>query len=179
MVPLSRLAVQRQGQTQYSGKRVSILSTSYPHTLDVALIGRPKRTARDGTRAEQIRCGTRRSPRDLPQLEAMAQDLAAIRQSVEQLAASREQLAHDMVKLQSAVQEIEQKTFTPAPKPNAASDRKPQATSPRPRQSIVQPTTQSGRRDHWHRCAESYGFSSSIMFRSGRMVIPIVGSRRS
>jgi hypothetical protein len=80
-------------------------------------------------------------PGGVPQLEAMAQDFAAIRQNVEQLAAGQEQLAHDMVKLQSAVHEIEQNTFAPAPKPNATSERKPQATAPRPRQSTVRPTT--------------------------------------
>ena len=79
-------------------------------------------------------------PRAMPPLEAMAQDFAAIRQNVERLAAGQEQLAHDMVKLHSAVQVIEQ-TFAAARKPNAGSERKPQATSPRPRQSTVQPTT--------------------------------------
>ena len=73
-----------------------------------------------------------------PQLEAMAQDSAAIRQKLEQLAVGQEQLAQDMVKLQNAVQEIEQKAFAPAPKPNAA-----QVTSPGPRRSAVpvRPTT--------------------------------------
>ena len=79
----------------------------------------------------------------MPQLEAMAQDFATIRQSVEQLAAGQEQLAQDMIKLQSAVQEIEQKTFAPALKPDAGSGPKPQATSPRPRRSAapIQSTT--------------------------------------
>jgi hypothetical protein len=79
-------------------------------------------------------------PRGEPPLEAMAQDFAAIRQNIERLAAGQEQLAHDLVKLQSAVRVIEQ-TFAPARKPNAGSERKPQARSPRPRQSTVQPTT--------------------------------------
>jgi hypothetical protein len=47
----------------------------------------------------------------VPQLEAMAKDFAAVRQSGEQLAAGQEQLAQDMVKLRNAVQEIQQKTF--------------------------------------------------------------------
>lgn len=79
----------------------------------------------------------------MPQLEAMAQNFAAIRQSVEELAAGQRQLAQDMVKLQSAVQEIQQKTFAPPPKPNTASEHKPQATSPGARQPAapVRPTT--------------------------------------
>jgi hypothetical protein len=93
--------------------------------------------AKHGT--EQTRSGTRRS--SVPPLEAMAQDFAAIRQNVERLAAGQEQLAHDRVKLQSAVQEIEQNAFAPARNPNAGSERKPQATSPRSRQSTIQPTT--------------------------------------
>ena len=81
----------------------------------------------------------------VPQLEAMAQDFAAIRQSVEQLATGQEQLAQDMVKLQSAVQEIQQKTFALGPKPDVASGRKPQASSPSPSPgrsaAPIQPTT--------------------------------------
>jgi hypothetical protein len=40
------------------------------------------------------------------QLATMAQDLAAVRQSVEQLAAGQEQMAHDIAKLQTAGQDI-------------------------------------------------------------------------
>ena len=43
---------------------------------------------------------------ELPQLEAMAHDLAALRQSVEQLAAGQEQMARDIAKLQTAGQDI-------------------------------------------------------------------------
>jgi len=85
------------------------------------------------------------APPSAPQLEAMAQDSAAMRQKLEQLAAGQEQLAagqeqlaQDMVKLQSAVQEIQQKTLAPAPRPNAV-----QTTSPGSRRSAVpvRPTT--------------------------------------
>jgi hypothetical protein len=73
----------------------------------------------------------------------MAQDFAAIRQSIELLATGQEHLTQDMVKLQSAVQEIQQKTFAPPLKPDAASGPKPQATSPGPRGSAapIQATT--------------------------------------
>lgn len=85
------------------------------------------------------------APPSAPQLEAMAQDSAAIRQRLEQLAAGQEQLAagqeqlaQHMVKLRSAVQEIQQKTSVAAPRPNAV-----QATSPGSRRSAVpvRPTT--------------------------------------
>jgi hypothetical protein len=43
---------------------------------------------------------------ELQQLETMARDLAAVRQSVEQLAAGQEQMARDIAKLQTAGQDI-------------------------------------------------------------------------
>jgi hypothetical protein len=43
---------------------------------------------------------------ELQQLETMAHDLAAVRQSVEQLAAGQEQMARDIAKLQTAGQDI-------------------------------------------------------------------------
>jgi len=60
----------------------------------------------------------------LQQLEAMAHDLAAVRQSVEQLAAGQEEMARDIAKLQAAEQDIRRKisaippaAATPARKP--------------------------------------------------------------
>ena len=124
--------------------------------------------AKHGT--EQTRSGTRRS--SVPPLEAMAQDFAAIRQNVERLAAGQEQLAHDRVERQSAVQEIDQNAFAPARNPNAGSERKPQATSPRSRQSTIQPTT-SERTSRALEPVRHIGSCSSIRFRSGRMVIRV------
>jgi hypothetical protein len=84
----------------------------------------------------------------------------------------QEQLAHDMVKLRSAVQEIEQNAFAPARNPNAGSERKPQATSPRSRQSTIQATT-SERTSRALEPVRHIGSCSSITFRSGRMVIRV------
>ena len=58
---------------------------------------------------------TARSP-ELRQLETMAHDLAAVRQSVEQLAAGQEQMARDIAKLQTAGQDIRRRitAFPPA-----------------------------------------------------------------
>src|SRR5580704_783243 len=53
---------------------------------------------------------------ELQQLETMAHDLAAVRQSVEQLAAGQEQMARDIAKLQTAGQDIRRRisAFPPA-----------------------------------------------------------------
>ena len=114
-----------------------------PSDLDVARkqVTPPTPQVPEPSRPETVAA----APSSAPQLEAMAQDSAAIRQRLEQLAAGQEQLAagqeqlaQDMVKLRSAVQEIQQKTSVPAPRPNAA-----QATSPGSRRSAVpvRPTT--------------------------------------
>jgi hypothetical protein len=110
-----------------------------PSDLDVARRDVTPPTPAQVPNAEPTRPETvAAAPPIAPQLEAMAQDSAAIRQRLEQIATTQEQLAQDMVKLQNAVQEIQQKTFAPAPKPNAA-----QATSPGLRRSAVpvRPTT--------------------------------------
>ena len=60
----------------------------------------------------------------LQQLEAMAHDLAAVRQSVEQLAAGQEELARDIAKLQAAEQDIRRR-ISAIPPAAATSARKP------------------------------------------------------
>ncbi len=62
---------------------------------------------------------------DPEQLHQMALDLAALRQVVEQLAASQDQMARVITTLQAADQEILEKIPTPPPQPPAASARKP------------------------------------------------------
>jgi hypothetical protein len=61
-------------------------------------------------------------PRELQQLDTIVRDLAALRQSVEQLAAGQEQMARDIAKLQSAGQDL-RRGIPAAPPPTAA--RKP------------------------------------------------------
>jgi len=145
-----------------------------PSALDVASRQATRSTPAQGPSMEPSRpeAALGAPPRGVPPLEAMAQDFAAIRQNVERLAAGQEQLAHDRVERQSAVQEIDQNAFAPARNPNAGSERKPQATSPRSRQSTIQPTT-SERTSRALEPVRHIGSCSSIRFRSGRMVIRV------
>ena len=54
---------------------------------------------------------------DLQQLKAMSPDLAAVRQSVDQLAAQLQQMAGDVATMQAAQQAILRKVSTPSPPP--------------------------------------------------------------
>ncbi len=65
------------------------------------------------------------SPEVQQQLEAMARDLAALRQSVDQLAIGQEQMARDIASLQAAEKDIRHRTSAPPPKPTAAPAPKP------------------------------------------------------
>jgi hypothetical protein len=71
------------------------------------------------------------APIELQQLNTMARDLAALRQTTEQLAAGQEQMAREIAKLKTAEQDIRHKISAPAPRPPAAPARKP-ATPPQP-----------------------------------------------
>src|SRR5712675_1802008 len=68
---------------------------------------------------------------DLEQLKAMSLGLAAVRQSVDQLAAGQQQMATDIAKLQADEQDILHKmTAAPLPRPAAAPARKPVPQTP-------------------------------------------------
>jgi hypothetical protein len=82
---------------------------------------------------------------ELQQLETMAHDLAAVRQSVEQLAADQEQMARDIGNLQKAGQDIRRRISAlspaaattarkpvppPQPSPQSSAAQLPPATSP-------------------------------------------------
>ena len=73
---------------------------------------------------------------DQQQLNAMSLSLAAVRQSVDQLAASQEQMTRDITKLQAATQGILDKISAPQPLPAGATARKPA-----PLTSVPQATT--------------------------------------
>jgi hypothetical protein len=62
---------------------------------------------------------------ELQQLEMMAHDLIAVRQSVEQVAARQEQMARDIAKLQTTEQEIRHRISAAPPRPTAAPARQP------------------------------------------------------
>ena len=76
-----------------------------------------------------------RSP-ELQQLETMAHDLAAVRQSVEQLAAGQEQMARDIAKLQTAGQDVRRR-ITALPPAAAASAHKPIPPQPALQSSVA------------------------------------------
>jgi hypothetical protein len=90
------------------------------------------------------------SPELLQQLETMTHDLAAVRQSVEQLAAGQEQMAREIAGLQRAGQDIRRR-ISALPPPAAATARRPALPpQPAPQSSAAalppappQPTAQS------------------------------------
>jgi hypothetical protein len=64
-------------------------------------------------------------------VQQMAESIAAVRQTVEQLAGGQEQMARDIARLESAVAELLSKTpEPPAPQPPAAPARKPVPVQP-------------------------------------------------
>ena len=69
---------------------------------------------------------------DVQQIKAMLLGLAAVRQSVEQLAAGQEQMTGEIAKLQAAEQEILNKISASPPRPAAAPARKPAPLTPLP-----------------------------------------------
>ena len=68
---------------------------------------------------------------DVQQLKAMSLGLAALRQSVEQLAAAQQQMTDEIAKLQATEQEILDKVSAP-PRPTAAPARKSAPPAPPP-----------------------------------------------
>jgi hypothetical protein len=70
---------------------------------------------------------------DPEQVHQIAQDVAALRRTVEQLTAGQDQMAHDVEKLQAADKEILEKVKAPPPQPTAAPARKPTPVHPPPK----------------------------------------------
>jgi hypothetical protein len=66
---------------------------------------------------------------DQQQLNAMSLGLAAVRQSVDQLAAGQEQMTRDITKLQTVAQGILDKISAPSLRPAGATARKPAPAS--------------------------------------------------
>jgi hypothetical protein len=67
---------------------------------------------------------------DQQQLSAMSLGLAAVRQTVDQLAASQEQMTRDISKLQTTAQGILDNIAAPPPRPAGATARKPAPLTP-------------------------------------------------
>jgi hypothetical protein len=76
------------------------------------------------------------SPELQQQLETMVHDLAAVRQSVEQLAAGQEQMASDLAKLHTAEQDIRRR-ISALPPAAAATVRKPVPPPPQAQPAIA------------------------------------------
>jgi hypothetical protein len=70
---------------------------------------------------------------DPEQVHQMALDVAALRQTVEQLTAGQDQMAREVEKLQAADKEILEKIAAPPPQPIAAPARKPTPVHPPPK----------------------------------------------
>jgi hypothetical protein len=75
----------------------------------------------------------------------MAQNLAALREMVQQLTAGQEQTTREIAKLESAVVEMLMKMPEPSPQPPAASAHKP---APPPPPSSRAPTAPQSSRTH-------------------------------
>ena len=78
--------------------------------------------------APNVTAPTAPSP-DQQQLNTVSLGLAAVRQSVDQLAAGQEQMTRDITKLQTVAQGILDKISAPPPRPADATARKPAPAS--------------------------------------------------
>jgi hypothetical protein len=77
---------------------------------------------------------------DPEQVHQMALDLAALRQTMEQLAAGQDQMAHEITGLQTSDQEILAKTPAPPPQPPG---RKPTPIAPPSSRAPIEPTSRA------------------------------------
>ena len=83
------------------------------------------------------------SPDLTQQLAPLAQNLDAMRRSVEQLAARQEQLAQNVATLQSVGQDIREKVSAPPQPQQAASSPPPKPSQPKAPSSAAQPSSTS------------------------------------
>jgi hypothetical protein len=74
---------------------------------------------------------------DPGQVQQMTQNLAALRQTVERLAGSQDQMAHDTARLEAAVAELIAKTPQPQAQSSVAPARKPTSVPPASRAPIA------------------------------------------
>jgi hypothetical protein len=75
---------------------------------------------------------------DPQQMQRIERDVAQLREAIEQLATTQDQISRDMVKLQTANQEILEKVSAPAPRP-AATQGRVRAPLPRPSSAAPMP----------------------------------------
>jgi hypothetical protein len=77
---------------------------------------------------------------DPAQVQQIAQNLAALRETVEQIAASQNQTSREMARVESALAELILKIPEPSAQPPAAPDRKPVPVPPSSRAPTAPPT---------------------------------------
>jgi hypothetical protein len=82
------------------------------------------------------------TPLDPAQVQQMAQNLAAVRETIQELAASQDQIRREIGKLESAVVEILVKIPEPPPQPPAAAARKP-VSPPSSRAPVAPPSSRA------------------------------------
>ena len=123
--------VQRLGWTKPAGPE----STAVRLTAPQAVASTPKASAAPSSDPQQIR----QIEADVAAVrQAVERHLAEVRATVEQLAASQDQMAREITKLQAADEEILQKIPAPPPK-RAATARKPTPTAPSRPQAPIPP----------------------------------------
>jgi hypothetical protein len=105
-----------------SGREIAVEQPSPPAVQASAPQAASEQAGAVAPTASQTAAPTAPSP-ELQDLATMAHDLAAVRQSVEQLAAGQEQMARDVAKLQTAGQDIRRRIS--ALPPAAATAHKP------------------------------------------------------
>jgi hypothetical protein len=137
---LGRLLLSPPRANQPSGRETTIEQPS-PSAVQTSAPQAPSAQAGAVASSETAKSTTRSAPsRELQQqLETMEQDLAAVRQSVEQLAAGQEQMARDIAKLHTAGQDIRRRTS--ALPPAATTAHKPAPPSQAAPQSSTAPLT--------------------------------------
>jgi hypothetical protein len=106
-----------------SGREIAVEQPSPPSVQASAATAQAGAVAPTASETAASTAPTAPSP-ELQQLETMAHDLAAVRQSVEQLAAGQEQMARDIAKLQTAGQDIRRR-ISALPPASATTARKP------------------------------------------------------
>ena len=80
---------------------------------------------------------------DPAQIQQTAQNLAAVRQTVEQLAGGQEQMAREIARLEAAVAELIAKIPEPPAQPSVAPARKPTPVPPSSRAPIAPPSSRT------------------------------------
>jgi hypothetical protein len=113
-----------------AGQASAPQTASVPQTASAPL-------AASGPTASETAAATAPSPELQQQLATMAHDLAAVQQSVEQLAAGQEQMARDIAKLQTAEQDIRRRISAPSPAAAAAARKPVPPPPPAPQSSAA------------------------------------------